>query len=898
MANEFKIKNGLIVSGSTEIEQNLTVHGTITGENIISGSAQIFITGTTGYSTFSSSISASISSLSASIAATDLSDDNRLDSLESASGSIRTDFNSFTSSYTTVSGSIDSRLDVLEAYSGSQLVPSSSMSFRTLQTDVYCKNVTGTQINKGTVVRIVGATGDNPLIGVANPSTELASANVLGIATQNIPNDSFGLIVTEGVLLGVNTNGMNAGDLLYLGTGGTFTTTPPTAPNHGVRLGEVLRVQQNNGSIYVRVDNGIELNEAHDVTYSSISHGDLLVRSGSVWKNNKILNGDYTVTGSLTITQNLTVLGSSSITYVTASQLAVSSSIISVNVFEPAERFGGLKVYDSGSSTATASLLWDSEHNHWIYQNVSGANYSGGMLLSGPRNTGSLGDEPGLINGRIVKSIGGDHLDVSIISETGTTITIAGDLVANSITGAFDFSSLVNKPTLISGSSQVISLLPPGTVSGSSQVLSGTGIWSGSAQLPSGVISGSAQVVSSLPIGTVSGSSQVLSGTGIWSGSAQLPSGVVSGSAQITLSSTTGFSTYLDQAVKSGSTVTFGQVGINTTPEYPLDVKTTNASATAIVGSFHNLDYTVGTKTFIRVRTQTSAGSSYSSYFGTGQDGTLNIVANDFARGGDIRINPNTGDVTTYRDLALRTSSLSNSAGTTNLTMYGSEGTSNKISMVQVWNSNQYPVNLISMTSATGGSASNGFLLQTSYWNGSSVSTANRFYVDGYTGRVSIGTTSANGQFDIRGSHVGGYGMLNLVSTDPCLISLDSTSTYDVRLRYKYNGTDKWFIGMYDTDNYEIRTSNETVKIQVTQSGAINIGASMIPLSNGTLNLGSSSLRWGTVYTSDLSLSNGIGDYTIVEGENDLFLYNNKQNKVYKFLLSEVNPSEATPKKS
>jgi hypothetical protein len=898
MANEFKIKNGLIVSGSTEIEQNLTVHGTITGENIISGSAQIFITGTTGYSTFSSSISASISSLSASIAATDLSDDNRLDSLESASGSIRTDFNSFTSSYTTVSGSIDSRLDVLEAYSGSQLVPSSSMSFRTLQTDVYCKNVSGVQINKGTVVRIVGSTGDNPLIGVADPTTEHSSANVLGIATVNIPNDSFGLVITEGVLVGVNTDGMTAGDLLYLGVGGIFTTTPTIAPNHGVRLGEVLRVQQNQGSIYVRIDNGIELNEAHDVTYSSISHGDLLVRSGSVWKNNKILNGDYTVTGSLTITQNLTVLGSSSITYVTASQLAVSSSIISVNVFEPAERFGGLKVYDSGSSTATASLLWDSEHNHWIYQNVSGANYSGGMLLSGPRNTGSLGDEPGLINGRIVKSIGGDHLDVSIISETGTTITIAGDLVANSITGAFDFSSLVNKPTLISGSSQVISLLPPGTVSGSSQVLSGTGIWSGSAQLPSGVISGSAQVVSSLPIGTVSGSSQVLSGTGIWSGSAQLPSGIVSGSAQITLSSTTGFSTYLDQAVKSGSTVTFGQVGINTTPEYPLDVKTTNASATAIVGSFHNLDYTVGTKTFIRVRTQTSAGSSYSSYFGTGQDGTLNIVANDFARGGDIRINPNTGDVTTYRDLALRTSSLSNSAGTTNLTMYGSEGTSNKISMVQVWNSNQYPVNLISMTSATGGSASNGFLLQTSYWNGSSVSTANRFYVDGYTGRVSIGTTSANGQFDIRGSHVGGYGMLNLVSTDPCLISLDSTSTYDVRLRYKYNGTDKWFIGMYDTDNYEIRTSNETVKIQVTQSGAINIGASMIPLSNGTLNLGSSSLRWGTVYTSDLSLSNGIGDYTIVEGENDLFLYNNKQNKVYKFLLSEVNPSEATPKKS
>ena len=40
----------------------------------------------------------------------------------------------------------------------------------------------------------------------------------------------------------------------------------------------------------------------------------------------------------------------------------------------------------------------------------------------------------------------------------------------------------------------------------------------------------------------------------------------------------------------------------------------------------------------------------------------------------------------------------------------------------------------------------------------------------------------------------------------------------------------------------------------------------------------------------------GIGDYTIVEGEDDLFLYNNKKGKVYKFMIQEVDPSEATPK--
>jgi hypothetical protein len=177
----------------------------------------------------------------------------------------------------------------------------SSLSETTLRTTVYVKNVSGTQIDKGKVVRISGATGDNPLIVTASFLTEGQSANTLGITTQNIPNDDFGYVITEGVLLGVNTNGMSAGQLLYLGEGGSFTTTPPTAPNHGVRLGEVLRVQQNNGSIYVRVDNGSELGEAHDVVdnSTSASYGDILVKSGSVWTNSKTLNGDYTISGSL-----------------------------------------------------------------------------------------------------------------------------------------------------------------------------------------------------------------------------------------------------------------------------------------------------------------------------------------------------------------------------------------------------------------------------------------------------------------------------------------------------------------------------------------------------------------------------------------------------------------------
>ena len=70
------------------------------------------------------------------------------------------------------------------------------------------------------------------------------------------------------------------------------------------------------------------------------------------------------------------------------------------------------------------------------------------------------------------------------------------------------------------------------------------------------------------------------------------------------------------------------------------------------------------------------------------------------------------------------------------------------------------------------------------------------------------------------------------------------------------------------------------------------------PATNGSQNLGNSSQRWANLYTSDLDLSNEAkgandidgtwGHYTIVEGESDLFLKNNRSGKKYKFNLTEV----------
>jgi hypothetical protein len=77
----------------------------------------------------------------------------------------------------------------------------------------------------------------------------------------------------------------------------------------------------------------------------------------------------------------------------------------------------------------------------------------------------------------------------------------------------------------------------------------------------------------------------------------------------------------------------------------------------------------------------------------------------------------------------------------------------------------------------------------------------------------------------------------------------------------------------------------------------ITSGGVILPTAHNTMDLGSSSLRWRNIYTADLNCSNKgsandvdgtWGDYTIQEGENDLFLINRRNGKKFKFMLQEV----------
>ena len=149
-----------------------------------------------------------------------------------------------------------------------------------------------------------------------------------------------------------------------------------------------------------------------------------------------------TLSQSLTVIGNLTVVGTQSVSYITSSIVNVGSNIITVNSNTPTVRFGGLSVFDSGSTGLTGSLFWDSLQNNWVYSNPSGSTYDGAMVLAGPKNTSGLGNEQGITTNALTKGQGGDHITSSLITEDGTNFRvpfntiITGSVQANSFTGS------------------------------------------------------------------------------------------------------------------------------------------------------------------------------------------------------------------------------------------------------------------------------------------------------------------------------------------------------------------------------------------------------------------------------------------------------------------------------
>jgi hypothetical protein len=145
--------------------------------------------------------------------------------------------------------------------------------------------------------------------------------------------------------------------------------------------------------------------------------------------------------------------------------------------------------------------------------------------------------------------------------------------------------------------------------------------------------------------------------------------------------------------------------------------------------------------------------------------------------------------------------------------------------------------------------------------------TTTTLFLEGSSGNVGIGTTSPDSLLDVNG-------VINIKSNP--VIDSDGTSHY---LKTPSGGAMYFY---HDSTNMMYYSSS-----------------ALLPGADNARNLGSTSLRWANIFTTDLHLSNEgkpegnevdgtTGNWTIQEGEEHLYIINNKNGKKFKFSLEEI----------
>jgi hypothetical protein len=156
-----------------------------------------------------------------------------------------------------------------------------------LVTEVY--NETGATLTKGTIVYINGGHGNLPTVAKALATADSTSAQTYGFINADLTNNNNGFVTVIGSLENMDTQAYANGTQLYLSgtTAGTYTSTKPQAPIHLVYVAVVVRSHPTQGVLEVRIQNGYELDELHDVQITSVANNNILQYNAatSLWKN-------------------------------------------------------------------------------------------------------------------------------------------------------------------------------------------------------------------------------------------------------------------------------------------------------------------------------------------------------------------------------------------------------------------------------------------------------------------------------------------------------------------------------------------------------------------------------------------------------------------------------------
>ena len=319
---------------------------------------------------------------------------------------------------------------------GQILSKNSSTNYDTSWADNYAtdirilvKNTTGAILTKGTAVYISSADGININVSKAQANTEATSSKTMGLIYNDIAANATGYVVEEGTVTGIDTSTATVGDAVWLSpstAGGLIfgLANKPVAPNHLVYLGVVSRSNANNGVIQVKVQNGFELDELHNVLITSVANNDTLQyeSSTSLWKNKQLPNTDTasTVTGTQLVssiatgTSPLSVASTTVVPNLNVSQLTGNTWVIPGTIGSTTPNTGAFTTLSASSTVSGAGFSAYLASPPTIGGTVAGAgsfstlSASGNFTLSG-----------GTANGI-------SYLNASKVITSGTALTFDG----------------------------------------------------------------------------------------------------------------------------------------------------------------------------------------------------------------------------------------------------------------------------------------------------------------------------------------------------------------------------------------------------------------------------------------------------------------------------------------
>lgn len=338
---------------------------------------------------------------------------------------------------------------------GQILAKNSATNYDTLWIDNYTEQLRDTVkaavvINKGQAVYISGATGNNQIVSLASNVSEATSSKTLGLANQNFAINDIGQIITEGLITGIDTSTATAGDPVWLGVNGNLIfglANKPAAPAHLVYIGVVTRVQLNNGEIYVKIQNGFELQELHNVSITSPANGNILQYDAttSLWKNvagttTNIAEGtnlyytDARARGAISLTTTgtsgaatynsttgvLNIPNYSETTFGTVTSVGLSSSTSGVTI-------GSSPITTSGTITLAIATASGSQQGLLSSTDWTTFNNKQDALTNPVTGTGTTNTLP--------KFTGTSAIGNSNITDTGSLITLGSNSYINGALG-------------------------------------------------------------------------------------------------------------------------------------------------------------------------------------------------------------------------------------------------------------------------------------------------------------------------------------------------------------------------------------------------------------------------------------------------------------------------------